>query len=97
MNYRDAVIARDILNRIEELREFTNALNRKLGTNSRNTNLILEIDDGFNAGNYNEPSDPIRIKLSDSMVSAVRDELNKESTNLYKRLNVLGEEDISWH
>lgn len=93
MNYRDAVEARDILNRIEALREFTNALNRKLSTSSRSTNLILEIDDGFSADNYDEPSDPIRIKLSDNMVSVVRDELNKESTKLYKRLNALGEED----
>lgn len=93
MNYQDALKARGILNRIEELREFTTTLNRKLGTSVNMPNVILEIDDGFSGDNYNEPVDPIRIKLSTNMVNAVRDELNKELSDLYKELYAIGEEN----
>jgi len=93
MNYQDAVEARNILNKIETLREFTNSLNRKLTVHGT-AKVILEIEDGFSPDNYDEPDDPIRIRLNDNMVSVVRDELNKELNKLYKRLNALGE-DVS--
>ena len=88
MNYQDALEAREILNKIEPLREFVNVINRKLNVLGT-ARVILEINDS--AENSDESSDLIRIELSGSMVNTVRDELNKELNKLYKRLNALGE------
>ena len=92
MKYDDALEARDILNKIEALKEFINTLDRKLNVLGT-AKVILEIDDGngiYNDGIY-EPSDPIRIKLSDNMVNIIKEELNKELHELYKKLYNIGE------
>ena len=89
MRYDDALQARDILSKIESLREFTNVIDRKLKVYGT-ARVILEIDDSV------EKSDPepIRIELSQKLVKIVKEELSKEiraeMNNLYK----LGE-DVS--
>ena len=84
MRYDDALEARDILNKIEPLKEFINVIDRKLNILGT-ARVILEIDDS---------AEPIRIELSQKLVKIVKEELSKELHNEMNNLYKLGE-DVS--
>ena len=90
MKYDDALEAREILNKIEPLREFINVINRKLNILGT-ARVILEIDDSDEKSDY---PDPIRIELSQKLVKIVKVELNKEINSEIEKLHKLGE-DVS--
>ena len=90
MRYDDALEAREILNKIEPLREFINVINRKLNILGT-ARVILEIDDSSEKSDY---PDPIRIELSQKLVKIVKEELNKEIISEIDKLHKLGE-DVS--
>lgn len=90
MKYDDALEAREILNKIEPLREFVNAINRKLNVLGT-ARVILEINDSAENSDYPEP---IRIELSQKLVKIVKEELSKELHDEIYNLYKLGE-DIS--
>lgn len=90
MKYDDALEAREILNKIEPLREFINVINRKLNILGT-ARVILEIDDSDEKSDY---PDPIRIELSPKLVKIVKVELNKEIDSEIDKLHKLGE-DVS--
>lgn len=90
MKYDDALEAREILNKIEHLRELTNAIDRKLNVYGT-ARVILEIDDSSEKSNYPEP---IRIELSQKLVKIIKEELEKEFHNEMNNLYKLGE-DVS--
>ena len=91
MKYDDALEAREILNKIEPLREFVNVINRKLNVLGT-ARVILEINDSAENSDYPEP---IRIELSQKLVKIVKEELSKELHDEIYNLYKLGE-DISW-
>ena len=84
MRYDDALEARDILNKIESIRESINTIDRKLKVYGT-ARVILEIDDS---------PVPIRIELSQKLVKIVKEELSKELHNEMNNLYKLGE-DVS--
>ena len=88
MKYDDALEAREILNKIEPLREFINVIYRKLNV-YRTARVILEIDDSAEKSDHPEP---IRIELSQKLVKIVREELNKEICSEIDKLYKLGED-----
>lgn len=90
MKYDDALKARDILSKIESIRELTNAIDRKLKVYGT-ARVILEIDDS--ADNSDKP-EPIRIELSQKLVEIVKKELDKEFRKEMNNLYKLGE-DVS--
>lgn len=90
MKYDDALEARAILNKIEPLREFTNAIDRKLNVYGT-ARVILEIDDSSEKSNYPEP---FRIELSQKLVKIIKEELSIELHNEMNNLYKLGE-DVS--
>lgn len=90
MKYDDALEAREILNKIEPLREFINVIYRKLNIYGT-ARVILEIDDSVEKSDHPEP---IRIELSQRLVKIIREELNKEVCSEIDKLHKLGE-DVS--
>ena len=88
MKYDDALEAREILNKIEPLREFVNVINRKLNVLGT-ARVILEINDSAENSDYPEP---IRIELSQKLVKIVKEELSKELHDEIYNLYKLGEE-----
>ena len=90
MEYDDALKARDILSKIESIRELTNAIDRKLNIYGT-ARVILEIDD---SPDKSDKPEPIRIELSQKLVKIVKEELNKEFHEEMNNLYKLGE-DVS--
>lgn len=90
MRYDDALKARDILNKIESIRELINTIDRKLKVYGT-ARVILEIDDS--AENSDNP-EPIRVELSQKLVKIIKEELDKESRKEMNNLYKLGE-DVS--
>ena len=90
MRYDDALEAREILSKIESIREFINVIDRKLNILGT-ARVILEIDDSAEKSDYPEP---IRIELSQKLVKIVKEELSKELHNEMNNLYKLGE-DVS--
>ena len=90
MKYDDALKAREILSKIESIREFINVIDRKLKVYGT-ARVILEIDDSPDKSDYPEP---IRIELSQKLVKIVKEELDKEFRKEMNNLYKLGE-DVS--
>lgn len=90
MKYEDALKAREILSKIESIREFINVIDRKLNIHGT-ARVILEIDDSAEKSDYPEP---IRIELSQKLVKIVKEELDKEFHKEMNNLYKLGE-DVS--
>ena len=90
MKYDDALKARDILSKIESIRELTNSIDRKLKVYGT-ARVILEIDD---SPDKSDKPEPIRIELSQKLVKIVKEELDKEFHKEMNNLYKLGE-DVS--
>lgn len=96
MTIEEAKEVRDILNSIEHLKEFVDVLSEKVSIyKSKKAKIILEIDDtdgsSDNDGVY-EPSNPIRIELSDRIVDIIKLELIKELRSKCNEIYKIGED-----